>query len=116
MPLDIQEVDIGLAADIGTLARLPKVTGNQSLVQELAYTSRNFSAAEAKEIGLVSRIVEGGREEVIKAALETAKVIAAKSPIAVVGTKRVLLHSRDHRYDHIFYLFLLSFDQWFGWV
>ena len=86
-----------MAADIGTLARLPKVTGNQSLVQELAYTSRSFSAAEAKEIGLISRIVEGGREEVIKAALETAKVIASKSPIAVVGTKRVLLHSRDHR-------------------
>ena len=49
-------------------------------------------------MGLVSKVVEGGKDEVVKAALETAKVIAAKSPIAIVGTKRKLLHSRDHTY------------------
>lgn len=91
-------MDIGLASDIGTLARLPKLTGNQSLVHELAYTARPFSANEAEKMGLVSKVVEGGRDEVVKAALETAKVIAAKSPIAIVGTKRTLLHSRDHTY------------------
>ncbi|KAJ3480669.1 hypothetical protein NLI96_g8186 [Meripilus lineatus] len=100
LPIDIlgacDEVDIGLASDIGTLARLPKLTGNQSLVHELAYTARPFSANEAEKMGLVSKVVEGGRDEVVKAALETAKVIAAKSPIAIVGTKRTLLHSRDH--------------------
>ncbi|CAL1697210.1 unnamed protein product [Somion occarium] len=92
----IKEVDVGLAADIGTLARLPKVTGNQSLINELTYTSRNFSAAEAKEIGLISKIVDGGREEVIEEALKLAEVIASKSPIAVTGSKHMLLHSRDH--------------------
>ncbi|KAI0069783.1 ClpP/crotonase [Panus rudis PR-1116 ss-1] len=92
----IKEVDVGLAADVGTLARLPKVAGKQSIVNELAYTARNFSAAEAEKIGLISKVVEGGREEVLKAALETAQVIARKSPIAVLGTKRVLQHSRDH--------------------
>ncbi|CCL99973.1 uncharacterized protein FIBRA_01998 [Fibroporia radiculosa] len=92
----IKEVDIGLAADIGTLARLPKISGNQSLVHELAYTARNFSAAEAQQIGLVSRVVEGGRDEVLHVAMETATMIASKSPIAVLGTKRLLLHSRDH--------------------
>ncbi|KAF7798218.1 hypothetical protein EIP86_009435 [Pleurotus ostreatoroseus] len=92
----IKEVDVGLAADIGTLARLPKIAGNHSLVHELAYTAREFGADEATRMGLVSRVVPGGRDEVLAAALETAGVIARKSPIAVVGTKRVLLHARDH--------------------
>ncbi|TFK89848.1 ClpP/crotonase [Polyporus arcularius HHB13444] len=92
----IKEVDVGLAADIGTLARTPKITGNQSLVSELAFTGRNFSAAEAEKMGLVSRVVEGGRDEVVAAALETAKLIAEKSPIAVLGTKHLLQHARDH--------------------
>jgi len=92
----IKEVDVGLAADIGTLARLPKVSGNQSLVHELAYTARNFSATEAEKIGLVSRVVPGSRAEVLAAALETAKAIASKSPVAVLGTKHLLLHARDH--------------------
>ncbi|PIL30049.1 hypothetical protein GSI_07961 [Ganoderma sinense ZZ0214-1] len=92
----IKEVDVGLAADIGTLARLPKITGNQSLAAELAFTAREFSAAEALTVGLVSRVVDGGRDEVVKAALETAALIAQKPPIAVLGTKKILLHARDH--------------------
>ncbi|EJF58499.1 ClpP/crotonase [Dichomitus squalens] len=92
----VKEVDVGLAADIGTLARLPKITGNQSLASELAFTARPFDASEALTLGLVSRVVNGGRDEVVKAALETATLIAEKSPIAVLGTKKLLLHARDH--------------------
>ncbi|KAF5346447.1 hypothetical protein D9756_010087 [Leucocoprinus leucothites] len=92
----IKEVDIGLAADIGSLAYLPKITGNQSLIRELAYTGRNFSAAEAEKLGLVSRIIPGSRDEVVQAALELAKTIVKKSPIAVSGTKKLVSHARDH--------------------
>ncbi|KXN88377.1 Delta(3,5)-Delta(2,4)-dienoyl-CoA isomerase, mitochondrial [Leucoagaricus sp. SymC.cos] len=92
----IKEVDIGLAPDIGTLAYLPKITGNQSLMRELAYTGRDFSATEAEKLGLVSRVLPGGRNEVVQAALELAKTIAKKSPIAVSGTKRLISHARDH--------------------
>ena len=53
LPLCSQEVDIGLAADIGTLQRLPKVVGNDSLVRELVYTGRKLEAAEALQLGLV---------------------------------------------------------------
>lgn len=91
-----QEVDVGLAADIGTLARFPKIVGNESAVRELAYTARNFDAREAEKIGFVSRVVEGSRDEVLVAALQVAKQIASKSPIPVTGTKHLLLHSRDH--------------------
>ncbi|KAF8675613.1 enoyl-CoA hydratase/isomerase family protein [Rhizoctonia solani] len=92
----IKEVDVGLAADIGTLSRLPKITGNESLLRELAFTAREFGATEAARLGMISRIIEGGRNEVTGSALELAQVIATKSPIAVVGTKRFLLHARDH--------------------
>ncbi|KAJ7150602.1 Delta2-dienoyl-CoA-isomerase [Mycena filopes] len=92
----VKEVDIGLAADVGTLAYLPKIVGNHSLMRELAYSAAMFSAADAERMGLVSRVVPGGRSEVVAAALALAGVIAGKSPIAVSGTKRILIHSRDH--------------------
>ncbi|KAJ7055559.1 Delta2-dienoyl-CoA-isomerase [Mycena amicta] len=92
----IKEVDVGLAADIGTLAFLPKITGNHSLMHELAYTSRLFSAAEALQLGLVSQVVPGGQKDVVNAALKLAATIAGKSPVAVSGTKHILNHSRDH--------------------
>ena len=40
----IKEVDVGLAADIGTLQRFQKAVGNDSWTRELAFTSRFFSA------------------------------------------------------------------------
>ena len=44
----------------------------------------------------MSKVVEGGQQGVVKAALELAKFIAAKSPVAVASTKHLLIHSRDH--------------------
>eukprot|EP00405_Crypthecodinium_cohnii_P013988 CAMPEP_0206451628 /NCGR_PEP_ID=MMETSP0324_2-20121206/19457_1 /ASSEMBLY_ACC=CAM_ASM_000836 /TAXON_ID=2866 /ORGANISM="Crypthecodinium cohnii, Strain Seligo" /LENGTH=276 /DNA_ID=CAMNT_0053921551 /DNA_START=52 /DNA_END=882 /DNA_ORIENTATION=+ len=92
----IREAAVGLAADVGTLARLPKIVGNESLVRELALTARNFSAQEAKEMGLVSRVL-ASEEEAMKAALEIAKQIIANSPVAVAGTKKNLNFARDHQ-------------------
>jgi delta(3,5)-delta(2,4)-dienoyl-CoA isomerase len=66
------------------------VTGNESLARELALTGRRFTAKEAKDIGFVSRIVGEGRDDVLRAAIEVAAVIAEKSPVAVVGTKHLL--------------------------
>lgn len=54
----VKEVDIGMAADVGTLQRLPKVIGSDSLVRELAFTARKMPAAEAKDCGLVSTIYD----------------------------------------------------------
>ncbi|KAI0033621.1 ClpP/crotonase-like domain-containing protein [Vararia minispora EC-137] len=92
----IKEAAVGLAADVGSLARLPKIVGNSSLLFELALTARDFSAQEAKDLGLVSNIVEGGRDEVVGAALGLASRIAQLSPLAALGTKRFLLHAREH--------------------
>jgi len=54
----IKEVDVGLASDIGTLQRMPKIVGNEGLVRELAYTARHFSAQEALQFGFVTRVLD----------------------------------------------------------
>ncbi|XP_013871376.1 delta(3,5)-Delta(2,4)-dienoyl-CoA isomerase, mitochondrial [Austrofundulus limnaeus] len=91
----VKEVDIGLAADVGTLQRLPKVIGSRSLVNELALTARKMYADEAKSSGLVSRVF-ADQEALMAGALEVAGEIAARSPVAVQGTKLNLIYSRDH--------------------
>ena len=53
----IKEIDIGMAADVGTLQRLPRLIGD-GMLRELAYTGRTVEAAEAREIGLVNRVFE----------------------------------------------------------
>lgn len=76
------QVDVGLAADVGSLQRLPRCIGNDSLVRELAYTARKLPASEALRCGLVSS-VHTDKAGVRKAALDMAAVIASKSPVAV---------------------------------
>jgi len=56
------------------------VTGNASLLYELALTARNFGPEEAVKLGLVSNVVKGGREEVTKEALKLAGLIACEFP------------------------------------
>jgi Delta3,5-Delta2,4-dienoyl-CoA isomerase len=87
----VKEVDIGLAADVGTLSRLPKVVGGvTSWVKDVCLSARPFSAAEALKNNFVSRIVSGGKAELVKEGLEAAKYLASKSPVAVQGTKNIL--------------------------
>jgi delta(3,5)-delta(2,4)-dienoyl-CoA isomerase len=91
----VREVDIGLAADVGSLSRLPRVVGSLGWVKEVALTGREFGAAEAAGVGFVAR-VEGDKGAAVAEAVRLAGVIAAKSPVAVVGTKEILNHARDH--------------------
>jgi Delta3,5-Delta2,4-dienoyl-CoA isomerase len=93
--LSIKEVDIGIAADVGTLQRFPRIVGNDAWTRELAFTGRFFSAKEALEKGFLSYVLES-KEKAVGKAMEIAKVIASKSPIAVQGTKTILDYSRDH--------------------
>ena len=86
--------DIGLCADVGTLARLPKVIGSQSRVRELCLTGREFDADEAAACGLVSR--RGSRDALQREAAALAATIAAKIPLAIAGTKANLLFASDH--------------------
>ncbi|KAL7908969.1 ClpP/crotonase [Trichoderma velutinum] len=91
----VKEVDIGLAADIGTLARLPKIVGSTSWVKDVCLTARDFPAQEALAVGFVSQVHEG-KEKTVQVAIDLAANIAGKSPVAVQGTKELLNHARDH--------------------
>ncbi len=90
----IKEIDIGMTADVGTLQRLPHLIP-EGLVRELAYTGRNMAAPEAQASGLVNAVF-ADHETLNAAVLEIAASIAAKSPLAVAGTKEMLNYTRDH--------------------
>ncbi|XP_071834031.1 delta(3,5)-Delta(2,4)-dienoyl-CoA isomerase, mitochondrial-like isoform X2 [Apostichopus japonicus] len=91
----IKEVDLGLAADVGTLQRFPKVIGNDSLARELVYTARDFRSDEAMQIGFVSRVFSD-KKTLLAGALDLANSISKKSPVAIQGSKVNLVYARDH--------------------
>ena len=90
----IQEINIGMVADVGTLQRLPKLLP-MALVKELAYTGRRLSADKALAYGLVNEVLPT-HEAAVAAAMQAAKEIASKPPVAIWGTKQVLHYARDH--------------------
>lgn len=65
---------------MGTLSRLGKIIGNDSLARELAFTARPFKVDEAVKMGFVSRVVKGGHNDVVDTALAVARVIGCKLP------------------------------------
>jgi enoyl-CoA hydratase len=93
----IQEINIGMVADVGTLQRLPKLVP-LGVVKELAYTGRRLSAQRALGYGLVNEVFDT-QEAMIAAALQCASEIAAKPPVAIWGTKQVIHYTRDHSVD-----------------
>lgn len=91
----IREVQLGLAADVGTLQRFPKIVGHGSRVRELCFTGEDFNAQESAMIGFISRISKSD-ETLFDEALCICRRIAKNSPVAVTGTKMSLNYSRDH--------------------
>ena len=90
----VREVDVGMVADVGTLQRLPRLIG-EGQARELAYTGRTLNGPEAEKLGLANRLFATPAE--LEAGVrQIARSIAAKSPLAIRGTKEVLNYSRDH--------------------
>ncbi|GIU67767.1 crotonase/enoyl-CoA hydratase family protein [Candidatus Phycosocius spiralis] len=90
----IQEINLGMTADVGTFPRLCKLIP-EGWMRELAYTGRRLSAEKAKEIGLINDIFDS-HEALVAHVLETAREIAAKAPLAVTGSKVMINYARDH--------------------
>jgi enoyl-CoA hydratase len=93
----IQEINIGMVADVGTLQRLPKLMP-MAVVKELAYTGRRLSADQALQYGLVNAVLPDATAT-LQAAMQAATEIAAKPPVAIWGTKQALHYARDHSVD-----------------
>jgi enoyl-CoA hydratase len=90
----IQEINIAMTADVGTLQRLPKLVPD-AIVRELAYLGGRMPAQRAYEVGLVNGVYDT-HDELVAGALDVATQIAAKSPLAIWGSKEMITYSRDH--------------------
>ena len=93
----VQEINLGMTADVGTLQRLGKVIP-EGVARELAFTGRRMPAQRAYEVGLVQAVYDDA-EQLVSAVLATAAEIASKSPLAIWGTKVAMNYARDHSVD-----------------
>ena len=92
--LTVYEINVGLTADVGTFPRLCKLLP-EGIVRELAYTGRRMGAEEGERRGLFNEVLDS-KEAALERALEVAREIADKSPLAVHGCKRMITYARDH--------------------
>jgi len=90
----IEEINMGMIADLGSLQRLPLLMP-EGLVREMAYTGQKIDAMRAHETGLVNQVFES-HEEMMQAVFEIAKHIAKKSPLAISASKKAFNFSRNN--------------------
>ena len=88
---------MAMAADVGTLQRLPRIIGD-GMMRELAFTGRSIDGEEARRLGLVNRTY-ADQQALLDGVFAIAREIAAKSPVAIRGTKEMIRYMRDHRVD-----------------
>ena len=86
--LSVREVKIAIVADMGSLARLPRIIG-QGHTRELAFTGRDIDAERALRIGLVNDVYDD-EAKLLDAARAMAREIADNSAVVVQGVKQVL--------------------------
>jgi len=90
----LHEINLALTADVGTFPRILRHMPD-GMARELAFTGARLDAARAERIGLVNAVYAEA-EAMMSAVMATARSIAAKSPLAVWGSKEMLNYARDH--------------------
>jgi enoyl-CoA hydratase len=90
----LQEISIGMAADLGVLQRLPKIVP-PGVAREMAYTGERLPAERALAVGLVNAVLPDA-SAALAHAMKLAESIAAKSPLAIAGSKLALNYAVDH--------------------
>ncbi|MBA3524635.1 MAG: crotonase/enoyl-CoA hydratase family protein [Geodermatophilaceae bacterium] len=94
----IPEVRVGLLAGAGGLVRLPqRIPVN--IAMEYALTGAHFSAADARQWGLVNRLTEPGGA--MAAARELATTVAANAPLGVRGSKKIIREAPSWPADEV---------------
>jgi enoyl-CoA hydratase len=79
------EINLGIVPGWGGTQRLARVCGG-GVAKDLVFTGRTIDAEEALRVGLVSAI----DDPVLDRALETARELAAKSPVSLALAKRLV--------------------------
>ncbi len=90
----IQEINIGMMADVGTFNRMPKQLP-EAVVRELGYTGERLAAERAERLGFVNGLFDT-HDALVEGALGVARKIASKAPVAVAATKQMISYARDH--------------------
>ena len=83
----LPEINLGVIPGFGGTQRLPRLVG-ANRAKEMIFTGKHLTATEAKEIGLVNKIF--APEELLPAANETAKLIAAKGKASLCAAKQTV--------------------------
>ena len=90
----IQEINIGMMADVGTMNRMPRQLP-EAVMRELAYTGDRLGAERAERLGFVNGVFES-HDALIEGALAVARKIASRAPLAVAASKEMISYARDH--------------------
>ncbi len=90
----IQEINLGMMADVGTFNRMPKQLP-EAVVRELGYTGERLAAERAERLGFVNGLFDS-HEQLLAGALEVARRIAYKAPVAIAANKQMISYTRDH--------------------
>ena len=90
----IQEINLGMMADVGTMNRMPRQLP-EAVMRELAYTGDRLGAERAERLGFVNGVFES-HEALLEGALAVARKIASKAPLAVAASKEMISYARDH--------------------
>jgi enoyl-CoA hydratase len=91
------EVNLGVTPGFGGSQRLPRLIG-RGRTMELMMTGRQISADEARDWGLVNHVYPAG--ELMEKALDIARDITTKGPVALELTKDTVLRGQDMDLDN----------------
>lgn len=80
------EIDMGLTTGIGGSSRLARLAGRTTAL-EMVLTGKAITAGRLYELGAINRVVPAGQS--LAVALTLAAALAAKSPVATAGLKRI---------------------------
>ncbi len=83
--MSVMEIKYGLVPDMGLTQTLPDLV-RLDVAKELTLTGRVVEAAEALQLGLITRIAD----DPLALAMDMARGIAARSPHAIQASKRLL--------------------------
>lgn len=90
----IQEINLGMMADLGALQRLPHALPD-AILREMAFTGEALSASKAQALGFVNDLFDS-YDELLENVLAVAKKVSVLSPLAVSASKEALNFARDH--------------------
>jgi enoyl-CoA hydratase len=83
----LPEITLGIIPGFGGTQRLPRLIG-ANMAKEMIFTGKMISATEAKDLGMVNRVVSA--DTLISEAMTTAKAIAQKGKVSLRAAKQVI--------------------------